>query len=392
MDRNSVKFAVMLLAFSVGVAIASIFYFQSKSEQVEVTELTGQYPQDDQMGKTLEMVFVIDTTGSMGGLIEGAKQKIWGIINEVMQKQSRPRVKVGLVAYRDRGDAYVTKVTPLTGDLDKVYMELMDYAAEGGGDTPEAVANGLSDGVTKAGWTRSRPGLAQIIFLVGDAPPQTGHNAPDVLTITAAATRNNMIVNTIQCGNLPGTQTVWQDIARSGQGRYFAIAQDGGVENVNTPYDEKLSELGTTIGTTYMAYGDAPRQGALQRELAVTDSRMAANAAPAAKADRSINKALNQSAYNDDLLQDIENGKIDLSRVKEDELPSGLRGIPADQRPAEVEKRLAERKKIRDEILTLSKQREAYISTERNKSGKPSGFDAAVSDALSQQLAGKGIE
>ena len=53
---------------------------------------------------TLEMVFVLDTTGSMGGLIEGAKQRIWGIINEVMQKPTKPRVRVGLVAYRDNGD------------------------------------------------------------------------------------------------------------------------------------------------------------------------------------------------------------------------------------------------------------------------------------------------
>ena len=56
--------------------------------------------------KTLEMVFALDTTGSMGGLIEGAKQRIWGIVNEVMQSESRPNVRIGLVAYRDR-DAVV---------------------------------------------------------------------------------------------------------------------------------------------------------------------------------------------------------------------------------------------------------------------------------------------
>ncbi|HUR99213.1 MAG TPA: VWA domain-containing protein, partial [Pyrinomonadaceae bacterium] len=86
---------------------------------------------------TLEMVFVLDTTGSMGGLIDGAKQRIWGIINDVMQKPSKPRVRVGLVAYRDNGDEYVTKLLPITEDLDKVYTTLMDYRADGGGDTPE---------------------------------------------------------------------------------------------------------------------------------------------------------------------------------------------------------------------------------------------------------------
>src|SRR5262245_65985264 len=77
--------------------------------------------------KTLEMVFALDTTGSMGGLLEGAKQRIWGIVNEVMQSESRPNVRIGLVAYRDRGDRYVTEVFPVTDNLDAVYTTLMDY-------------------------------------------------------------------------------------------------------------------------------------------------------------------------------------------------------------------------------------------------------------------------
>src|SRR5262245_58121372 len=77
--------------------------------------------------KTLEMVFALDTTGSMGGLLDGAKQRIWGIVNEVMQSDERPNVKVGLVAYRDRGDRYVTEVFPVTDNLDAVYTTLMDY-------------------------------------------------------------------------------------------------------------------------------------------------------------------------------------------------------------------------------------------------------------------------
>src|SRR5437773_741682 len=67
--------------------------------------------------QTLELVFALDTTGSMGGLIEGAKQKIWGIVNDVLKGQMARKVRVGLVAYRDRGDTYVTRVVPLSDDL-----------------------------------------------------------------------------------------------------------------------------------------------------------------------------------------------------------------------------------------------------------------------------------
>ena len=394
MERNSVRIAVAVLTFCVGVAIASVFYFKSKTVEIaNVPEIAlEEFPEGNE-GKTLEMVFVIDTTGSMGGLIEGAKQKIWGIINEVMQKEAQPRVRVGLVAFRDHGDSYVTKVLPLTEDLDQVYSNLMDYNAAGGGDTPEAVGSALVDGISKAGWSRSRPGLAQIIFLVGDAPPQDNNNEPNVLAITAKAAERNMIVNTIQCGNSDQTQKVWQEIAQRGQGKYFAIAQDGGVETIKTPYDERLSELGRDIGGTYTAYGseDAKAQGVAT--LSEVESKMtASNTAAPTRADRAYNKAMNKDAYKNDLLQDIENGKADIESVKPEELPADLRAMATPDRAAEVKKRIGDRKKIREEILNLSKQRAAYLEGERKRSGKANGFDAAVGNALSEQLKLRGID
>src|SRR3954453_24101216 len=84
----------------------------------------------------VEVVFCLDTTGSMSGLIDAAKQKIWSICNQIVTAKPTPNVKVGLVAYRDRGDAYITKVFDLTEDLDAVHTNLMSFKAEGGGDFP----------------------------------------------------------------------------------------------------------------------------------------------------------------------------------------------------------------------------------------------------------------
>jgi Mg-chelatase subunit ChlD len=392
MERKVLSIGVALLAFGVGVAIAGVFYFRSQTEPLaEIPVEPPVYQSEAGEGKTLEMVFVIDTTGSMGGLIEGAKQKTWQIINEVMQKSSQPRVRVGLVAYRDRGDSYVTRVQPLTEDLDKVYMNLMDYNAAGGGDEPEAVGSALADAVAKAGWSKQRDDVAQIIFLVGDARPQTGQSEPDVLEITARATKQNMIVNTIQCGNEASTQKVWQEIAQRGQGKYFAIGQDGDVQTIRTPYDDRLSELGQDVSRTYMAYGDEVTRASGSMALAVTENTMTANTNAAVRADRTLNKALNKAAYSNDLLQDIENGKTKIDEVKETDLPADLKAMPSPARAAEVQKRLDERKKIRGEILSLSKQRAAYLEEQRKSSGKASGFDAAVGNALSEQLKKKGI-
>lgn len=336
----------------------------------------------------------------MGGLLDGAKQRIWGIVNEVMQTESRPSVRIGLVAYRDRGDQFVTQVLPLTNDLDQVYTVLMDYQAGGGGDMPEDVRRALVDGVTRAGWSARSDRVAQILFLVGDAPPHDDYrDVPDTRVTASDAAKKGMIVNTIQCGRLPGTQAVWETIAQRGNGQYFSIAQDGGVQTIATPYDEQLGQLATKLGGTFVAYGGGSGvEGERNRDVARsrvarTEVSVAATAPGAAKAERALNKAVNSEAYVGDLLQNVENGSVQIDKLKEEDLPQDLRKMPAEQRKQEIEKRLAERRELRTQIVALSKQRAEFIAAERKKSGtKDGGFDAAVSTALKEQLKRKGIK
>ena len=398
---NSLMFRITTasLTFLIGVGITTAWVLNAR--EPVIPPLATDTLAATSTSATLEMVFVLDTTGSMGGLIEGAKQRIWGIVNEVMQSSSRPAVKIGLVAYRDRGDQYVTQVLPLTEDLDKVYATLMDYRAGGGGDGPEDVRSALADGVKRAGWSQSSARLAQVIFLVGDAPPHDDYRDVEDTVVTAAtAVQMGMIVNTIQCGNLAETTRVWQAIAQRGQGQYFAIAQDGGVQTIATPYDQQLGELATKLGGTYVAYGGgAGEAGESYREAsksaaASTEAKVYTSVAPEAQAERALNKAVNRQAYVGDLLQNIENGSAKLESVKDEDLPADLRQLSPEARKQEVERRLTARREMRAQIVSLSKQRDEYVAAERKKQngGKASGFDAAVSAALKAQLARKGIK
>jgi von Willebrand factor type A domain len=392
MNAFAFRATTALLTFVIGVGVAAAWVFNSKEPSMPPIAL-GESPNIN-ASSTLEMVFVLDTTGSMGGLLEGAKQRIWGIVNEVMQSESRPNVRIGLVAYRDRGDHYVTQVLPLTNDLDQVYTALMGYNADGGGDTPEDVRQALLKGVREAGWSQRSGNVSQILFLVGDAPPhQDYQDVPDTLITTDEATRNGMIVNTIQCGTLPGTREIWQAIARRGQGQYFSIAQDGGVQTIVTPYDEQLGQLSSKLGASFVAYGGGAgeagerfRDGEMKR-AASAETTVAAAAPSVAKAERALNKAVNSTAYVGDLLQNIENGSVKLDSLKEEDLPADLRKLSSEERKQEIDKRLAERREIRSQIVSLSKQRAEYLAAERKKTGtKDAGFDAAVSAALMEQL------
>jgi Mg-chelatase subunit ChlD len=402
---NRIKIRALLVpmfAFVVGVTSATALIAHSLRPTPVPPPVEPEQTQNPLTSKpSLEMVFVIDTTGSMSGLIEGAKQKIWSIVNEVMQASSRPAVSIGLVAYRDRGDEYITQVTPLTNDLDQIYTTLMNYRAGGGGDTPENVRRALADGVERAGWSRGSPYIAQILFLVGDAPPHEDyHDEPTTDQSVADAARAGIIVNTIQCGADSQTTAKWQTIARMGQGEFFAIAQDGGVQAIATPYDKPLAELGAKLGSTFVAYGggtgaegESYRRAAREKQHKA-EATVTASAPAVAAADRAVNKVVNSEAYVGDLLQAIENNSVKLDGVKDEDLPEDLRKMSAADRKVEVEKRLAARKKLREEIMTLSKQRDDFILKERKKTtgSASSGFDTSVARALKAQMAKKGIK
>ena len=148
----------------------------------------------------IEVCFVLDTTGSMSGLLEGAKQKIWAIANDMISAKPTPELKVGLVGYRDNGDEYVVRPFALTDDIDAMYGHLRAFEAGGGGDTPESVNEALDEAINKMKWSDDRDVL-KIVFLVGDAPPHMDYaNGPKYPDLCRAAAKKDLIINTVQCG------------------------------------------------------------------------------------------------------------------------------------------------------------------------------------------------
>src|SRR5262249_14752340 len=154
---------------------------------------------------------------------------------------------------------------------------------------------------------------------------------------------------------------------------------------------------------TYMAFGGGMMGGmggaAFRKSRAEAQSRVegrvARSAPTAAQADRAYNKAINAAAYVDnDLIQGIESGKVQLDALKKDDLPDELQSLSADERKKVVAEKIEERRKIRERIVELTKKRDAFIQEERKKqaAAKPAGFDEAVSAALKAQIARRGLK
>ncbi|MBI5209361.1 MAG: VWA domain-containing protein [Elusimicrobia bacterium] len=339
---------------------------------------------------SIEVVFVLDTTGSMGGLLDGAKRKIWAIVNDLAKGKPTPKIKMGLVAYRDRRDQYVTQVEPLSANLDAVYEKLLALRADGGGDGPEDVLGALDDAVTKGGWSKT-PRTLRIMFLVGDAPPHTDYqDVPPYPKTVQKAVVQGIKINTIRCGGDAQTGEAWQRIAQLGEGKFFTIDQTGGVQAVETPFDRSIAELQARIDGSVLAYGAKASEA--RADMARGKAFMSA-APAAAMAARAEFKSKAGFSEEKDLLSAVDSGKVALDKVADETLPESLKGKSLKEKEAELAKTREERSELKSRMAELAKKREAYLAEQAAKSpAKKEGFDAKVSETLREQAGAIGIK
>lgn len=352
----------------------------------------GDEPKDPAKKPRIEVCFVLDTTGSMSGLIEGAKEKIWSIANEMIAAKPTPELKLALIGYRDRGDEYVTKLTDLTADIDTIHAKLMEFTANGGGDGPESVNQALHEAVTKVAWSDDRDVL-KIVFLVGDAPPHMDYEQ-DVRypEVCQAAMKRDLVINSVQCGQEGETTKVWQEIAKLAEGKYIALVQTGGMVRIAAPQDEEIAALNREIGGTLIGYGAADARRGVAAKQAAAEA-----AAPAAAADRlSYNAATGRAVQGGgELIDSLERGEVTLEDLESDKLPEEMRDLDEKQLAAAVEAKRVQRKEIQAKLDKLLAERNAFIVAERKRlaeAGKGDSFDEEVSGTVREQAARKGIE
>ncbi|MFZ5472137.1 MAG: VWA domain-containing protein [Myxococcota bacterium] len=346
---------------------------------------TGEKPR-------VEMVFALDTTGSMGGLIEGAKRKIWSIVNEVAQGKPTPDVRIGLVAYRDRGDAYVTRVTQLSGDLDAVYAKLMALRADGGGDHPENVNQALSDAVKKIEWSSPQTRALRVVFLVGDAPPHMDYqDVPSYEQTVSEAAKRGIVVNAIRCGNDASAGTHWTRIARLGGGDFLSIDQSGGMVAVATPFDDDLARLSGELDKTYVVAGRREERTRAEESLAKAAEMVASGGGVASAtraAYRSKTMAAPAPAASADLVGAFEKDSAEAEKKLADKesLPEPMQAMSLEERKAYVQKKSEERKAIQAKIDALGKQRAEYL---KKQVAAKDSFDEKVVEVVRKQATAK---
>ena len=178
---------------------------------------------------TVDIAFVVDATGSMGDEIAYLKAELADVIRQVKRNNQQLEVRLGSVFYRDFGDAYVTRTFPFDKSLKKNVEFIKNQEAGGGGDTPEAVEEGLAAAIDSMAWSDNA--VTRLLFLVLDAPPHlTDKNVEKLQRLTAkAAEKGIRIVPIAASGVDQNTEFLMKAFAVATGGTYTFLTDDSGI-------------------------------------------------------------------------------------------------------------------------------------------------------------------
>lgn len=204
-----------------GNEIAQPFY-EFKDEYT--VELSGTVEGE----KKLDLMFVVDTTGSMSDEITFLQTELEDVINSVKSDNSNISVRVSMNFYKDEGDSYVVDSHEFTSNIDEAQKLINSEYADGGGDYPEAVDQALSDAVSNHDWDK---GSVKIMFLLLDAPPHEGAQVNKTLldSIRKAGSEGIRIIPVSASGIDKKTEFLLRAMAISTDGTYVFLTDDSGV-------------------------------------------------------------------------------------------------------------------------------------------------------------------
>jgi len=349
------------------------------------------------VGKSIDVAICLDTSGSMNGLIESAKLKLWTIVNDLARIQPTPTLRVSLYQYGQdplgASSGWVRQEAELTQDLDEIYKKLNALRTNGG---TELVARVTQTALNNLKWSQEKDAL-RLIFVCGNEPADQDKEVT-LQSVAELAKKNGVFVNTIYCGPAGNAEAnLWKEFSVMAGGQYSNIDQQRAQAQVSikSPQDEELMKLNAKLNTTYVVYGG--RDGKEKAENQSAQDVNAAKAAPGAALDRLATK--NSALYRCDtwdLVDKMKNDpKFDIKSVKEEELGEEMRKLKPDEREGYIRKKAAERDELRKQIDDLNGKRNAYILEETRKQPKAPGdkaFDEALRSTIRTQAATKGIK
>ncbi len=334
----------------------------------------------------VQIAILLDTSGSMQGLIEQAKGQLWRIVNEFInakQNGRRPELEVALFEYgKDTLPAttgFVRLIAPLTNDLDRISEELFKLNISGGDEYCGWV---IKDAVERLAWSSSADAF-KAIFIAGNEPFTQG--PVGYAASCKAAIEKGIIVNTIHCGaDGVGVETKWKDGALLAEGKYMVIDHNQAVVHFEAPQDKEIARLGVELNKTYIAFGHAGAVNAARQSAQDTNSfALRSQGSSVQRAVAKSSALYCNSSW--DLVDACKGTNFNLATLKAEELPAEMQKLTETERKAYVESKAKDREKLQQEIQRLNSERSKYVAEQTRKQTTTNTLDSVVVATVREQ-------
>lgn len=355
---------------------------------LQPTKPAIEVPQFVRTSPTIQVAILLDTSGSMDGLIKQAKSKIWNIINELSKANKGNEditLQVGLFEFGKQSisehEGFLQMLLPLSNDLDMLSEKLFGLDTNGGDEFAGKV---ILESVNRMQWSNHKDDL-KLIIIAGNESFEQG-DIPTEFAIDKA-TQNNIIVNTVFCGDYnQGISKGWKKGADRSGGKYLNIQQDQHVIRIITPYDDQIIILGNQLNSTYISYGSEGRSKKLRQVAQDSNALMESKAM---MADRSISKASSQYKNESwDIVSAYEENEEQATKAAKEQSPH-FKNMSDDEIKAEIETKSLERTKIKSQLSKLEQKRTEFIKN--NKKADSNDFGSILLKNVKQQAIEKGF-
>lgn len=333
--------------------------------------------------QTIQVALLLDTSGSMNGLINQAKAQLWEVVNELSYakcKGETPNLEIALYQYGNdelsKQKGFIKQMAPFTTDLDEISEKLFGLTTNGGDEFCGTV---IDTSVKQLNWGKNEDDL-KMIFIAGNEPFTQGKiNFKDAIT---NAKENAISVNTIFCGDYnQGISGSWKEGADYGDGNYMTINHNKNIVHVTTPYDDAIIILNKKLNKTYVHYGN---QGyAKHQKQAIQDSN-----ANELNEEVAVKRAISKSSklYNNtswDLVDASKDKEVDYKKINKKQLPTGLQNKSETEIKKHVQQKSRERIQIQKEIQKLNTKRKEYVA--KQQQNKDNELESALIQTIKTQ-------
>jgi Mg-chelatase subunit ChlD len=191
----------------------------------------------------LDLVFLVDATGSMADEIAKLKQSMSSMAAQIARLPSAPDVCYSLVAYRDRNDEFFVRAWDFTNDLGAFQQALGGLRAAAGGDYPEALNEALHTAVHRLSWRGD--GATRLVVLVADAPPHLDYGRPWYDDDMQGALARGIKVFSIAASGLdPSGEFIFRQLAQYTGGCFVFLTYEKATQPASGPGRETVHEVG----------------------------------------------------------------------------------------------------------------------------------------------------